>query len=114
MTNYGLYLQDDFELQDNVRIISLTNVVEDTTVTGVYAKSRGLNLREATLSGVLGIESTDFVLLIGAKRLGSETPHRGDKITTADDDTWIIVSSILNSFSDTPIYYEVIVRPTSS
>ena len=107
---YDTYLLDDFELRDDLQDVSLTNAVTGTTISGIKAKNRNLNYRETTLGGNLGLEPTDQVLMIGAKRLNGAVPNRGDTVTTSDGTTWTILSDVMNSFGDTPILYEVIAR----
>jgi hypothetical protein len=108
--DYATCLLDDFELRDDLQDVSLTNAVTGTTISGIKAKNRNLNYRETTLGGSLGLEPTDQVFAIGCKRLGATVPNRGDTITTADGTTWTILSDVMCSFSNSPVYYEVVCR----
>jgi hypothetical protein len=110
MTDYATYLNDDFELRDDLQLVTLINAVTHVAVANIRAKNRNLSYREVTLGGSLGLEPTDQVLMLGCKRLGSVVPSRGDTITCTDGTVWTILSNVMNSFGDTPVLYEVIVR----
>ncbi len=110
---YDEMLLADFYCRDDLQDVSLTNAVTGVIVTEVKAKVRGLNYKEAALSSDLGLEPTDQVFVLGCTSLGAAIPNRGDKITNADGTTWTVISDVMRSFSNTPIFYEVIARRQS-
>ena len=110
MTDYATYMQDDFELQDNLMEVSLENPVTDTTVTGVKAKSRGIDYREVILGGLLGLVPTDSVFTLGAKSLGAVIPNCGDVVILDDASRWTVLSSLAFVFQNTPTHYTLVVR----
>lgn len=111
MTNqYATQLMDDFALNDNLESVSLTNAVTGVVVSGILAKNRRLDFREASLGASLGLEPTDQVFTLCCKQLGSAIPNRGDTITTEDGNKWTIVSSSVVSVGATPVHRDVIVR----
>ena len=108
--DYSQGLLDDFELRDDLQLVSVTNAVTGVVVSNVKAKNRNLNYREATLGGSLGYEPTDQVFALGCKSLVGAGVNRGDTIITTDGTKWTVLSDVLSSFGDTPIYLEVVSR----
>ena len=103
--DYALGLQDDFELRDDLQIVSLYNPVTSVTTSNVKSVNLRLSWREVILGAPLGIQATDQNWRLGCKSLKGVTPNVGDYIISADNTTWTIIFVDLLSFSDTPIYF---------
>lgn len=106
MTDYAAMLLADWELRDDLTLVTLVNGVTGDETADVQAKNRAFNFREASLGGAIGLEPTDCVWMLGCRSLGEATPTRGDKIVAADGTTWTLLSVATTTFGDTPIYHE--------
>ena len=108
--DYAAYLLADWELNDDLQVVSLVNAVTGTTVEDVKARGRTLNYREASLGSSIGLEPTDQVFMLGCLSLGDAAPNKGDRIIEADGTVWTILSVATYDRGGTPIYYDVVVR----
>jgi hypothetical protein len=108
--NYATALQEDFELRDDLQLVTLEKAATGESIEDVLARFRDLNQREASFGGDLNLESTDQVIELSAKSFFDAVPERGDKVITADETKWIIVGVFVNAFSGTPVTYNATVR----
>jgi hypothetical protein len=107
---YAETLLEDWERRDDLQNVTLTNVVTSVSYAGLKAKNRDLTYKEVMLGAALGLEPTDQMWIVGAKRLVGVTPHRGDTITTTDGTVWTALSIKVKSFGDTLTHFEIIGR----
>lgn len=111
MTGYADALLSDFELRDDLQVVSLTNAVSAAVNASVKARGFEVGMRESMMGGSLGIEPTDWHWSLGCLSLAGTIPNRGDKITDVNGSKWIIISMSCYSFGGQPIYYSGFARP---
>jgi hypothetical protein len=108
--DYAGYAQQDFELRDDLVEVVLVNGVTGDLTTGVVARTRALNFREAMLGGQLSYEPTDMVWELGARSLGAVRPQPNDYIVDVGGARWTIRSVDEGLWGSTPVYYVCVSR----